>query len=290
MKTIATLFLDIFKGYERKHLQLIAAGLAFYFVMSLFPALVLVTGLAAYLPIQNATQRAISFMSHVIPQQNLYLVEPIATSISAHRSGLLWLGIITTLWLTSIGANAIIQGLDIVYEVPAPRSLWLNRFIAVLLTLVIGLLLLLAVVLTVVGPMAERLLASTNQVQHVWIRLWPYLQWLLAGAFTFTAIELLYVFAPNTPLTKRITIPGAVVAATAWLILSWGLGFFFHELTKSKLDTIYGVFATPIAVLTWLKWGATAILIGAETNIRLHSRQLFANRAVPNQASRFRVT
>src|SRR5690242_6104041 len=104
MKAVATLLLGIFKGYERKHLQLIAAGIAYYFVMALFPGLILLTAVAAYLPIENAPQRATSFLSHVIPKKSLYLVEPLANSITAHRSGLLWLGIITTLWLTSKGA------------------------------------------------------------------------------------------------------------------------------------------------------------------------------------------
>ncbi len=276
MKTLAKLLLDIFKGYERKHLQLIAAGLAYYFVMSLFPALILLTALTAYLPVQNGLQRATSFMSHVIPRQSLSLVEPIATSISLHRSGLLLFGIISTLWLTSVGANSIIQGLDIVYEVRTPRSLWMNRFIAFLLTLAVGALLLFAVVLTVVGPVAERMLATVASVQYVWIRIWPYVQWLLAGTFTFAAIEMLYLLAPNTRFDRRTTIPGALIAAGGWLALAWALSFFFHEFAESKLNAMYGVFATPIAIMIWLKGGATAILIGAEMNLRLQLNKLQA--------------
>jgi membrane protein len=277
MKGFATLLLHIFRGFERKHLQLIAAGLAYYFVMSLFPALVLLTAMAAYLPVKDGVQRATSFMSHVIPQQSLSLVEPIVASIAVHRSGLLWFGVITTLWLTSKGAQAIIQGLDIVYQVHAPRSLWMNRFIAFFLTLAVGVLLLLSVALTVIGPIAERMLAAAASVQHIWIRIWPYFQWLLAAAFTFAAIELLYLLAPNVPLRKRTTIPGALIAAAAWLMLSWLLGYFFHEYTESKLSVMYGVFATPIAILIWLNWGALAILIGSEVNVNLQTRKGVAN-------------
>jgi membrane protein len=275
MKALATLLLNIFRGYERKHLQLVAAGLAYYFVMSLFPALVLLTAMAAYLPVQNGSQRATAFMAHLVPQQGLSLVEPIVTSITIHRSGLLWFGIISTLWLTSVGAKAIIQGLDIAYGVQTPRSLWLNRLIAFLLTLAVGVLLLLAVVLTVVGPVAESVLAPVAPAKFVWIRLWPYIQWLLAGTFTFAATELLYLLAPNTPASRRVTVPGAVIAAAAWLALAWALGYLFHEFAESKLNTMYGVFATPIALLTWLNLGATAILIGAETNVRLQTDQPF---------------
>jgi membrane protein len=280
MKTLATLLLNIFRGYERKHLQLIAAGLAYYFVMSLFPALVLVTALAAYLPIKNSSQRATSFIAHFIPHQHLSVVEPIVTSITVHRSGLLWLGIVSTLWLTSVGAQAIIQGLDLVYEVHTPRSLWMNRFVAFLLTLAVGVLLILAVLLTLVGPIAENVLAIVTPLQYAWIRIWPVLQWLLAATFTFAAIEFLYLLAPNISARKRVTIPGAIIAAAAWLVLAWLLGVFFDEFAKSTLSAMYGVFATPIALLTWLKWGATAILLGAETNVRLQSNQSFTGAGV----------
>jgi membrane protein len=126
-------------------------------------------------------------------------------------------------------------------------------------------------VLTVAGPMIEALLENAASVRNLWIHLWPYLQWLVASTFTFAAIEMLYLLAPNIPVRKRTTIPGAIVAGVGWLILAWALGFFFHEFTESKLNAMYGVFATPIAILTWLNWGAVVILIGAEINVNLSS-------------------
>lgn len=271
MKAFLTLVLNVFRGYERKHLQLIAAGLAYYFAMSLFPALILLTALTAYLPVRNGAERAESFVAHMVPHQALSLVQPIVNSITLHRTGLLWLGILTTLWLASVGAKAIIQGLDIVYEVETPRSLWINRFLALILTIGVGALLLSAVVVTVAGPMIENLLEHSASVRRLWIYLWPYLQWLLASTFTFAAIEMLYLLAPNIPVRKRTTVPGAVVAAVGWLILAWALGFLFHEFTESKLNTMYGVFAAPIALLIWLNWGAVIILIGAEINVNVGS-------------------
>jgi len=270
MKAFLTFLFNVFRGYERKHLQLIAAGLAYYFAMALFPALILLTALAAYLPVRNGAEKTTSFVAHVVPSQALALVEPIIASITLHRSGLLWLGILTTLWLTSVGAKAVIQGLDLVYQVERPRSLWMNRFLAFILTIGVGGLLLLAVVLTVTGPIVETLLEHSASVRNLWIQLWPYMQWLLASTFTFAAIEMLYLLAPNVPARSRTTIPGAIIAAIGWLILAWGLGYFFHE-TTSRLNAMYGVFAIPIALLIWLNWGAIVILMGAEINVNLSS-------------------
>src|SRR6476620_4654138 len=120
----------VFRGFERKPLTLVAAGLSYYFLMALFPAVILLTGIMAYLPLENSVQRATSFLAHVMPQQGLSLIEPTMTTIASHRTGLLSLGIAATLWVTSKGAEGIIAGLDIVYEVEAPRSLWINRILA----------------------------------------------------------------------------------------------------------------------------------------------------------------
>jgi membrane protein len=138
MKHLKALITLTFRGFERKHLSLIPAGLAYYFLMSLSPALVVLVGVVSYLPLQDATRRATSFIAHVMPPQGLTLIEPMLTKISPHRTGLLSFGIVVTLWLASIGAKGIIGGLDIVYEVRTPRSLWINRIFAFGLTVAVG--------------------------------------------------------------------------------------------------------------------------------------------------------
>lgn len=256
----------IFRGFERKHLSLVAAGLAYYFLMSLVPALVLLTAVVAYLPLQYGMQ---GFMAHVIPRQSMSFIEPVLTTTSEHRTGLLSFGIITTLWLSSIGVKGIIAGLDIVYDVRVPRRLWTNRILAFGLTFAVGVLLLLGAALALVGPGVEALLSTTVSIQSLWMNIWPYVQWLLSAMFTFAAIELLYLTAPNVSAAHRLTIPGAAVAASSWLVLSWGLGFYFHHFGGLKLARLYGILAAPVALMIWLNWGAAAILIGAQLNVSL---------------------
>jgi membrane protein len=256
---------------ERKHLQLAAAGLAYYFLISLIPGLLLVTAVVTYLPVQNGQEVATSFLGHVIPQQAVPLIGQLWGSLSSHRSGLLSVGIISTLWLVSKSVKAVIAGLDMVYQVQRPRRVWTNRILAFGLTFGVGVLLLLAVMLTLAGPFLSSLFSKILPVQSLWIRIWPYVQWSLAALFTFAAVELLYILAPNVPLTRRITVPGAVVAALIWMALSWGVGFFFNQFGSSKIDRFYGVMATPITLAVWLYWGALGMLAGAEFNLSLQS-------------------
>jgi membrane protein len=259
---------------ERKHLHLAAAGLAYYLLLSFLPALVLVTAVVSYLPVRNGVEVAISFLRHLVPQLNRVgtpVIEQMLSTVSSHRGGLLSFGLIGTLWLTSKGVKGIIAGLDMVYEVERPRRVWTNGILAFGLAFGVALLLLLATALMLTGPTLESLLSELVPVQSLWIRIWPYVQWSIIALFTFAAVEMLYVLAPNVPLRKRVTVPGALVAAFIWMALSWGISLFVLHFGWTKLDKFYGAMATPIALAIWLNWGALGMLTGAEINLNIQS-------------------
>ena len=259
---------------ERKHLHLAAAGLAYYLLLSFLPGLVLITAVISYLPVHNGVGVATSFLGHLIPQLSRVgtpVMQEMLTTVGSHRTGLLSFGLIVTLWLTSQGVNGIIAGLDMVYEVRSPRRVWTNRILAFGLAFAIGVLLVLGVGLTLAGPALEYLLSNIVPLQSVWIRIWPYVQWSLTALFTFAAVKMLYLLAPNVPVAKRVTFPGALVAAAIWMALTWGMSLFFLHFGWTKLDKFYGTMATPIALAIWLNWGALGVLTGAEINLSIQS-------------------
>ncbi len=260
----------IFDDFEQKHLMVIAAGLAYYFLMSLVPALLLLTAFMAYLPLHLGAEGA-TFVSYVVPQQVISLFQDLLYRIGPHRTGLLSFGVIVSLWLSSKGFTGIIAGLDIVYNVQKPRRIWTNRILAFGLAFAVGSLLLLGVVLTLLGPTLEALLSRVVPIQSLWLKVWPYIQWLLSALFIFAAIETLYRLAPNIPVKQRLTIPGALVTTVSWLVLTWSLGFYFHHFGDLKVDRLYEFLASPIALVVWLYWSAKAILFGAEFNVGLQS-------------------
>jgi membrane protein len=266
----AVIFIQrIVRNVFKKHLLLAAAGMAYYFLMALFPALVVLTAVIVYLPLKNGMQAATAFLAHLVPPPGVAVIDDLLTMIAPHRTSLLSFGIITTVWLASLGFKGVIWGLDMVYDDQAPRPLWVSRVLAFGLTFAVGLLLLLGVFLTVVGPALEPLVSRIVPIPEAWSRIWPYVQWSLSAVLLFAAIELLYILVPRVPASQRLTVPGALFAASAWLLLAWGLGFYFHHFGELKTDNVYGLLATPIAFMGWLYWSAGAILVGAEINSSL---------------------
>ncbi len=274
LKRAISVITGVLRDFERKHLSLIAAGLAYNFVMSLLPALLLLTSLAAYLPVQNGVYGLISFLSPLVPQQSMSVIVQVLNQIGSHRAGLLSFASVTTLWLTSVATKSIIAGLDIVYEVENPRRIWSNRILALGLTLAIGILLLTSVLLTLVGPLVERLLSGLAPMRLMWTQIWPSAHWALAAIFTFAAIELLYLFAANIPASPRRTVVGALAATIGLLILAWALSSFVYRFGDMKMNRALEALATPIAVAVWLHWSATVVLFGAEINLNIFKKSL----------------
>lgn len=248
---------------------MVSAGVAYFFLVSLIPGLMLLAAAVAYLPWEDAMEGTTAFMGNVIPPQGMALIEDMLVRITAHRVGLLSFGAIATVWIASKAFKGIISGLDIVYEVRSPRRLWTTRILAFALTFLVGTFLLIGVFLTLAAPAVGSLFRGIVPAQSLWLKLWPYLHWSLSAVFVFGAIELLYVLAPNAPHKGRLTIPGAVIAAATLLILSWGMGLYFQHFGDMKLDNIYGALATPFALLVWMYWSATVLLIGAEINVTI---------------------
>jgi len=270
IKEALTVIRLIATNAERKHLELAAAGLAYNFLLSLIPVLMVLAALVAYLPVKHGMEDVNSFLVNVVPRQALPVIEDLLSKISPHRTGLLSFGLITAVWLASKALKAIIMGLDLAYNVRAPRRIWTNRILAFVLTLAVGLLLLLGVALTLAGPFLGTLLSKVAPIHSLWLRLWPFIRWSVSVVVVFSAIELLYAVAPNLPFTHRLTVPGAVFASALWIALAWGFGFYL-QYSGAKLDRFYGVLATPIAFMIWLQWSASAILLGAEINSSLLS-------------------
>lgn len=265
MKNAIALVRKISANIVRKHLMLASAGLAYYLLMSLVPVLIVLSAVVASLPFKNGMEGVSTFVANVLPRPAVPAIEKVLATVSPHRAGLISFGLITAVWLASKAVKGVIMGLDLAYGAQEPRQIWINRILAFVLTLAVGILLVVGVSLMLVGPWLGRLLSKMAPIESLWLKLWPYLQWLLSGLIIFSSIEIMYVFAPNMPVAGRRTIPGALFAALSWIVLSWGFGFYLQHY-GAKLDNFYGVVATPIAFMIWMYWISGAILLGAEIN------------------------
>jgi membrane protein len=252
----------------RNHTMHMAAALSYYFVLSLFPALILLSAVVAYLPVPDLFGQALGIMGRFIPPDSMGLVRRVlADVITPNRGTFLSFGILGTLWAASGGFAATIEALNIAYDVREDRPFWKTRPLAIALAFVIGGLMLLALAIMIVGPQFGGWLAGRVHLSFLFVLLWPYIHWSMAVVFTVLAVEILYFLGPNVKQRFWATLPGAVIAVGCWIGLSYLLGVYFRHF--AHFNKTYGTFGAAIALMTWLYWTGFAMLVGAELNSEL---------------------
>jgi membrane protein len=260
--------LSTYEDIGRNHTSHMAAALSYHFVLSLFPALILLSAIVAYLPVPDLFGHTLNLMSDLMPADSMGLIRRILVDvITANRRTVLSFGLLGTLWTSSRGFAGAIEALNLAYDIKDDRPLWKTCLLAVALALTIGFLVLVALSVIVVGPKFGEWLASQVHLSATFVRLWPYVRWTIAGGFAVLAVEILYFFAPNVKQGFRATFPGAVFAVTAWIGMSSALGAYFRLF--AKFNETYGTLGAAIALMVWLYWTGFAILVGAELNAEL---------------------
>lgn len=252
----------------RNHTMQMAAALAYYFVLSLFPALIFLSAVVAYLPVPDLFGQALGVMARVLPPDSMGLVRRVLSDVITPNKGtFLSFGILGTLWAASGGFSAAIEALNIAYEVGDDRPFWKTRPLAVGLAFMTGALLLVALSVMLVGPKFGEWVASQVHLANLFVLLWPYIHWSIAIGFTIVAVEALYYLAPNVKQRFLATLPGAILAVGCWIALSYLLGIYFRHFTN--FNKTYGTLGAAIALMVWLYWTGFAMLVGAELNCEL---------------------
>jgi membrane protein len=252
----------------RNHTLQMAAALAYYFVLSLFPALIFLSAVVAFLPLPDLFNQALGIMARFLPPDSMGLVRRVLSDvITPNRGTFLSFGILGTLWAASGGFSAAIEALNIAYDVQDDRPFWKTRPLAMGLALVTGALMLVALSVMIVGPRFGEWLAARVHLSYLFVLLWPYVHWAIAIGFTILAVEALYFLAPNVKQRFLATLPGAILAVGCWIALSYLLGLYFRHF--GSFNKTYGTLGAAIALMTWLYWIGFAMLVGAELNSEL---------------------
>src|SRR6266571_235980 len=257
-------YADVVEG----HAMQMAAALSYYFVLSLFPALIFLSAVVAYLPVPDLFNQALALMAQFLPADSMGLVRRVvADVISPNKGTFLSFGILGSLWAASGGFVAAMKALNIAYEVKEDRPFWKTRPLALGLAFMTGALLLVALSVMIVGPRFGEWLAARVHLSGLFVLLWPYIHWTIAVGFAILAVEALYFLAPNVKQRFFATLPGAVLAVGCWIGLSYLLGIYFRHF--ANFNKTYGTLGAAVVLMVWLYWTGFAMLVGAELNAEL---------------------
>ena len=254
-----------YQEMQADHVQIVSAGVAFYFFLSIFPTIVVAISIYSLILEPSQIQEQISRLNLILPDQAYGMISDILTPVLEQpRNEIGWglfVSIMVSIWSANKGTSALFQGVNIAYDENDTRGIIKKNLITLVFTLagvVIGLISLLIVIFF---PLLIENLNLTTQIEDMltWLR------WVILGAILIGTLSMVYKIAPNRSRPKfRWVSWGAILGTLLWLLGS--MGFSWYVSNFGSYDDLYGSFAAVAILLLWLFLTAFIVLMGAEIN------------------------
>ncbi len=270
----------------RDRASIIAAGVAFYGFLAIFPALIalaLVYGLM-FSPFDVHAQ--LDPYAWMVPQSVFQLITDQLSNVAKKNDSSLGIGLIASLllalWSATKGATALMTALNIAYEEAETRGFIERNLRAMALTFGAVIFVILSLALIAAIPAAIPAAVAVVPVPPVVAHALLWLRWLALGLLVVVALAALYGFAPNRRRAKlRWVSVGAAVACALWLLAS--LAFSFYVQNFGSYDKTFGSMAAVVVLLMWLYISAFVVIVGAEINSELEMQTHVNSTVGPDQ-------
>jgi len=270
--TVIDLVRRVVRGIRKDNCTGHAAEIAFFFLFALFPCLLSLTSLLAYLPVPDLSQVLLRIMGSFIPDAVLSLVEKnLHALVTVRKGGLLSFGVLLSLWTASNAMIAFQSALNDAFDTEEQESYWKVRILSVLQVICFMCFIIASLLLLFFGPRIGAWIASLASLGYVFTMIWNTLRWPVIFSLMITALAALYRYAPSIKLSWRKTLPGAITATGACVVVT--LAFSYYANNFRSYDKTYGSIGAVIALLFWMYASAFVVLLGGEINACLRELQ-----------------
>lgn len=243
----------------------LAAQLAYYFFLALFPALLFLIAVASIFSTGAFIDRAVDLLGGFAPAGVVEIIREQLVSLSQDDSGsILTFGVAAALWSSSAAMVGLIDALNRAYDVEEARAWWKQRLLAIGLTFGVATFMLAATALVLSGPEMADWAASHFGMGSAFAWTWKVLQWPLVFALITTGFGLIYYFAPDVEQDFIWLTPGSVLATVLWLVGS--LAFRYYVVNFGSYNATYGAIGGVMVLMLWLYITGLVIIVGAELN------------------------
>lgn len=261
-------FWRVFHEVLADRVTLIAAGVTFYLLLALFPAMAALVSLYGLVADPITISEHLRELAVLLPPGAFDLLADQIKELVNRRDATLgitfFVGLGIALWSTHSGTLAIFDAMNVAYEEEEKRGLVRLNLIGLCFTLCAMLLMVVMVVLVGVMPVVLSYLWLDQFKEHMALLLrWPLLLLVVVAAVTSV-----YRFGPSrAPAKLRWTTWGAGLTTIAWAVMSLGFSFYLDHF--ANYNATYGTLGALIGFLVWIWLSVVILVIGAELNAEL---------------------
>lgn len=256
------------ENIKRHNISLIAAGVALFAMLAVFPALNVAVSLYALFSSPENIISHLEPLRQLLPAQAYDLLTSQLTDLSDEEGTSVNFALIASLvvgfWVARKGARAMITACNVVYDEYEKRSFLGLMTVSILFT-VIGIFgFVVVALLAIFVPIALNVMPLGSTLESI-LRT---LRWPIMAALFILVLQCVYRFAPNRKNPKwRWVSVGAVFAAVAWITAS--VGFTIYVQSFSNFNETYGAIGSVIILILWFYISSLVILVGAEINAEM---------------------
>ena len=255
-------------GFNEDRLMTEAAGVTFYSLLAVFPAIATLVSLYGLVANPLAVNNQLKYLNGVVPSGSLDIIRDELKSLTANGSTALGfgflVGFVTSLWSANQGIKALFDALNIVYHEKEKRGYIRFTGLCLLFTLGAILFTMTAIFCIAVVPLALKYL-GLNEVSAGLIAIgrWP----ALMAVLTFL-LALIYRYGPSREQARWQWVSwGSAFAAVTWLIAS--IAFSYYVANFGSYNKTYGTLGAVIGLMTWIWISTIIVLLGAELDAEL---------------------
>lgn len=259
---------NVWRQVGEDNISVLAAGVAFYSLLSVFPALTALVSLYGLFADPAIVQQQLNDLRDVLPADAISLLSKWLQHLVQRPQSSFGTGLIVSLALSIWGARyatgTMMTALNVAYDEPESRNLLRFNAVALLLTIVLVLFAIASVTLVAVLPPVIGLLPLPSG----WQSLANIARWPVLAALVIVAVAALYRYAPNRAQPRwEWASAGAIAATTLWILASYGFSIYVGRF--ASYDKTYGSLGAVVVLLVWFWLGAYAVLAGAELNAEI---------------------
>ncbi|MCF2916064.1 YihY/virulence factor BrkB family protein [Pseudoalteromonas sp. Cn5-37] len=273
----------VYHNLSQDNLSFVAAGVAFYALLAIFPALAAIVSVYAYFASPTDIHDQLDKVIAILPASSRDIILLQVSDITQQSNKVLSASAIgtflLTIWSSSKGCQALITACNITYHQRNKRQFLMALVVRFLFSL--GAIVVALVALLIIGilPIVLNLVGLTELIDlMIQLITWP----LLAIIFNL-ALAFLYRYAPHrTPAKWRWITPGSMLATLMWIIAS--IGFSYYVSQFASYNETYGSLGGVVIMLMWLYISAYIIIFGAAINASTEQQTLVDSTIGPEKA------
>ncbi|MGB7190391.1 MAG: YihY/virulence factor BrkB family protein [Acidobacteriaceae bacterium] len=259
-----------------------AKAAAYSAILSLFPAMLVLTTLLAFSPDTDTLRGDLRItFSSILPGDTMSLVQAYFQT-NHEQSVRIVAGAIFVAFAAALGANlSLMEGFRRAYRLRRGEwSFWRERIVAVALVPGTLIPMIFATVLVAFGHGIEHWMIENSglNLRFYVVFLWRAVRWIIATGTSVAVLAVIYRFGTPGKRPWKGVLPGALLATVTWFLVTLIYGWYVT--LHADYSVIYGSLSAGIATLVWLYMVCLSILVGAEYNAQLfHARQPSRQRA-----------